>query len=68
MAVGASYPESGGTNESAVHTDLVCDLRLGGRIEVDGERHAGGRQVRRLSRRAPTGSGSGEPASRKNQR
>jgi aminopeptidase len=37
MAVGASYPESGGVNESAVHTDLVCDLRLGGRIEVDGE-------------------------------
>ncbi len=37
MAVGRSYPESGGENESAVHTDLVCDLRLGGRIEVDGE-------------------------------
>jgi aminopeptidase len=37
MAVGASYPESGGKNESAVHTDLVCDLRKGGRIEVDGE-------------------------------
>ena len=37
MAVGASYPECGGSNESAVHTDLVCDLRLGGRIEVDGE-------------------------------
>jgi aminopeptidase len=37
MAVGASYPESGGVNESAVHTDLVCDLRRGGRIEVDGE-------------------------------
>jgi aminopeptidase len=37
MAVGASYPESGGTNESAVHTDLVCDLRKGGRLEVDGE-------------------------------
>jgi aminopeptidase len=37
MAVGASYPESGGTNESAVHTDLVCDLRLGGRLEVDGK-------------------------------
>jgi aminopeptidase len=36
MAVGAAYPESGGTNESAVHTDLVCDLRLGGRLEVDG--------------------------------
>ena len=37
MAVGASYPESGGTNESAVHTDLVCDLRLGGKLKVDGE-------------------------------
>ncbi|MBA3866850.1 MAG: aminopeptidase [Solirubrobacterales bacterium] len=36
MAVGASYPESGGVNESAVHTDLVCDLRLGGKLEVDG--------------------------------
>jgi aminopeptidase len=37
MAVGRSYPESGGVNESAVHTDLVCDLRQGGRIVVDGE-------------------------------
>jgi aminopeptidase len=37
LAVGRSYPESGGTNESAVHTDLVCDLRQGGRIIVDGE-------------------------------
>jgi aminopeptidase len=37
MAVGRSYPESGGTNESAVHTDLVCDLRRGGKLEVDGE-------------------------------
>jgi aminopeptidase len=37
MAVGKSYPESGGVNESAVHTDLVCDLRLGGKIVVDGE-------------------------------
>ena len=37
MAVGAAYPESGGTNESAVHTDLVCDLRQGGTIHVDGE-------------------------------
>jgi aminopeptidase len=37
MAVGRSYPESGGVNESAVHTDLVCDLRRGGKIEVDGE-------------------------------
>jgi aminopeptidase len=36
MALGTSYPESGGENESAVHTDLVCDLRLGGKLEVDG--------------------------------
>jgi aminopeptidase len=37
LALGASYPETGGTNESAVHTDLVCDLRKGGRLHVDGE-------------------------------
>ena len=37
LAVGASYPETGGTNESAVHWDMVCDLRRGGRISVDGE-------------------------------
>src|ERR1700710_440866 len=36
MAVGNSYPESGGNNESSVHTDLVCDLRLGGNLEADG--------------------------------
>ncbi|HEX2125728.1 MAG TPA: aminopeptidase [Thermoleophilaceae bacterium] len=36
MAIGASYPESGGVNESAVHWDLVCDLREGGSITVDG--------------------------------
>jgi len=37
LAVGASYPESGGTNKSAVHWDMVCDLRKGGRITVDGD-------------------------------
>jgi aminopeptidase len=37
MAIGASYPESGGVNESAVHWDMVCDLRQGGSITVDGE-------------------------------
>jgi aminopeptidase len=37
LAVGASYPESGGTNNSAVHWDMVCDLRKGGRITVDGD-------------------------------
>ena len=36
MAIGMSYPESGGKNDSAVHWDMVCDLRQGGSIEVDG--------------------------------
>lgn len=37
LAVGASYPETGGRNESAVHWDMVCDLRSGGAIYADGE-------------------------------
>jgi aminopeptidase len=37
LALGASYPETGGTNESAIHWDMVCDLRKGGRIKVDGD-------------------------------
>ena len=37
FAVGASYPQTGGTNESAIHWDLVKDLRAGGRIFLDGE-------------------------------
>lgn len=37
LAAGASYPESGGTNESAVHWDMVCDLRKSGRVTVDGD-------------------------------
>ncbi len=36
IALGAAYPETGGKNESALHWDLVCDLREGGRIELDG--------------------------------
>jgi aminopeptidase len=37
LALGRSYPETGGTNSSALHWDLVCDLRDGGRLTVDGE-------------------------------
>ncbi len=37
MAIGMSYPESGGKNSSAVHWDMVCDLRQGGSITVDGK-------------------------------
>jgi aminopeptidase len=37
LAIGRSYPETGGVNESAIHWDMICDLRKGGQIEVDGE-------------------------------
>ena len=37
MAVGRGYPETGSTNESAIHWDMICDLREGGQITVDGE-------------------------------
>lgn len=36
MALGASIPVSGGKNKSSLHWDMVCDLRRGGCIEVDG--------------------------------
>jgi aminopeptidase len=37
LAVGSSYPETGGTNESVVHWDMICDLRHGGRLSADGQ-------------------------------
>ncbi len=37
LALGRSYPETGGCNESALHWDLICDLREGGRLSADGE-------------------------------
>lgn len=37
LALGRSYPETGGLNQSAIHWDLVCDLRDGGRLCADGE-------------------------------
>ena len=37
LAIGRSYAETGGENESSVHTDLVCDLREGGELYADGE-------------------------------
>jgi len=35
LALGKSYPETGGQNESAIHWDMVCDLHDGGEIWVD---------------------------------
>ena len=37
LAIGRSYPETGGQNESALHWDMICDLRMGGRLSADGE-------------------------------
>jgi len=37
VAVGSGYPETGSRNKSGLHWDMVCDLREGGKITVDGE-------------------------------
>jgi aminopeptidase len=36
LALGNGFAYVGGTNESAIHWDIVKDLRSGGRIELDG--------------------------------
>jgi aminopeptidase len=38
FALGAGYPETGNTNQSGLHWDMVLDMRQGGYIEVDGEK------------------------------
>jgi len=37
IALGKSYAESKGENKSAIHWDMICDLRNGGEITIDGE-------------------------------
>ena len=37
MALGRSYPQTGGKNESTIHWDMICDMRAGGEIWVDDE-------------------------------
>jgi len=37
MALGAGYPETGSKNASAIHWDMICDLRTDSEITVDGE-------------------------------
>lgn len=37
LALGRSYANTGGVNESAIHWDLIRDLRRGGEILLDGE-------------------------------
>ena len=36
FALGAGYPETGNTNQSGLHWDMVLDLRPGGHVEIDG--------------------------------
>ena len=37
LALGQGYPHTGSLNSSAIHWDLICDMRDGGEIVVDGE-------------------------------
>jgi len=37
LALGTAYPESGGLNRSALHWDMICDLRSGSEVYADGE-------------------------------
>jgi aminopeptidase len=37
MALGAGYPETGSRNKSAIHWDMICDLRQESEMAVDGE-------------------------------
>jgi aminopeptidase len=36
FALGAGYPETGNTNPSGLHWDMVVDLRAGGYVEIEG--------------------------------
>ncbi len=35
LALGNSYPETGGLNHSALHWDMICDLRKSGEVWID---------------------------------
>ena len=37
MAVGASYPETGGKNVSGLHWDMIKNMKNGGKIYADGK-------------------------------
>ncbi|MCJ7715272.1 MAG: aminopeptidase, partial [Anaerolineales bacterium] len=37
MALGQGYPITGSVNKSAIHWDMICDMRDGGKILVDDE-------------------------------
>jgi aminopeptidase len=37
MALGVGYPQTGSVNKSSIHWDMICDMRDGGQIFVDGD-------------------------------
>ncbi len=37
MALGAGYPETGSTNKSTIHWDMICDMRNDSEIRADGD-------------------------------
>lgn len=37
MAVGSAMGEANGVNKSAIHWDMICDMRCGGEIYADGQ-------------------------------
>jgi len=37
LALGSSYPETGGKNKSTLHWDMIKDLRKGGELRIDGK-------------------------------
>ena len=37
MAVGASYPETGGKNVSGLHWDMIKNMKNGGKVYADGK-------------------------------
>ncbi len=61
MALGAGYPETGSPNESAIHWDLICDLRQGGSVHVDGEAVSDDGRFRRVNASRPRPKRPGDP-------
>jgi aminopeptidase len=37
LALGSGFPQAGGKNRSALHWDMICDLREQGEVYADGE-------------------------------
>ncbi len=37
VALGAGYPETGSTNTSSIHWDMICDMRTDSELRADGE-------------------------------